>query len=149
MVKSCSSRIQTSRIQSIPVGHGLAVLEPAAQQAEVEGPAVARYAVMRVGVRPARVGEADDGGIALRLQPERDAGAQPVVVGDGLAQAPGIVVIGISDRDGFGIHVSVAGAPAKVRKELAGESAGWIARSAAHYVELSRSYLEQGIGKLP
>lgn len=40
----------------------------------------------------------------------------------------------------------VAGAPAAVRKELTGEAAGWIAGSADHYVELSRSYLEQLIG---
>ncbi|MEX1184342.1 MAG: gamma carbonic anhydrase family protein, partial [Gemmatimonadota bacterium] len=36
----------------------------------------------------------------------------------------------------------VAGAPAKVRKELAGESARWVRESAAHYVALSRRYLE-------
>lgn len=41
----------------------------------------------------------------------------------------------------------VAGTPARIRKELSGESAGWISRSAGHYVELSRSYLEQGIGR--
>jgi carbonic anhydrase/acetyltransferase-like protein (isoleucine patch superfamily) len=40
----------------------------------------------------------------------------------------------------------VAGAPARVRKELAGESAGWVSGSAEHYVELARSYLRQGIG---
>lgn len=40
----------------------------------------------------------------------------------------------------------VAGAPATVRKELSGESAAWISGSAGHYVELSREYLEQGIG---
>lgn len=40
----------------------------------------------------------------------------------------------------------VAGSPAKVRKELEGESAGWIRGSAEHYVELSREYLEQRIG---
>ena len=39
-----------------------------------------------------------------------------------------------------------AGSPAKVRKELEGESAGWIRRGAEHYVELSREYLEQRIG---
>ena len=42
----------------------------------------------------------------------------------------------------------VAGAPARVRKELGGESAGWIRRSADHYVELSRRYLRQGIGRM-
>lgn len=40
----------------------------------------------------------------------------------------------------------VAGSPASVRKELEGESAGWIRGSAEHYVELSREYLEQEIG---
>ena len=40
----------------------------------------------------------------------------------------------------------VAGAPARVRKELAGESADWVLHSAEHYVELSRSYLAQRIG---
>ena len=42
----------------------------------------------------------------------------------------------------------VAGAPARVRKTLEGESAGWIANSARHYVELSRRYLDQGIGRV-
>lgn len=40
----------------------------------------------------------------------------------------------------------VAGSPATVRKTLEGESAGWIRGSAAHYVALSRQYLDQGIG---
>lgn len=37
----------------------------------------------------------------------------------------------------------VAGAPARVRKELAGESARWVRESAGHYVDLSRSYLSE------
>jgi carbonic anhydrase/acetyltransferase-like protein (isoleucine patch superfamily) len=40
----------------------------------------------------------------------------------------------------------VAGAPARVRKTLEGASAGWIKGSADHYVELSRTYLDEGIG---
>lgn len=40
----------------------------------------------------------------------------------------------------------VAGAPARVRKELTGEAARWVRDSSAHYVELSRSYLSQGVG---
>lgn len=43
----------------------------------------------------------------------------------------------------------VAGAPARVRKTLEGESARWIRGSAEHYVELSREYLEQEIGGAP
>jgi carbonic anhydrase/acetyltransferase-like protein (isoleucine patch superfamily) len=42
----------------------------------------------------------------------------------------------------------VAGAPARIRKQLSGESADWVRNSAHHYVELSRSYLAQGIGKV-
>ncbi|MBX6365592.1 MAG: gamma carbonic anhydrase family protein [Gemmatimonadetes bacterium] len=41
----------------------------------------------------------------------------------------------------------VAGAPARVRKELSGEAARWVRSSAEHYVELSRQYLRQGIGR--
>jgi len=36
-----------------------------------------------------------------------------------------------------------AGAPARVKKELDGESLRWIETSAAHYVALSREYLRQ------
>ncbi len=42
----------------------------------------------------------------------------------------------------------VAGAPARVRKQLSGESAGWVRHSAQHYVDLSRRYLDQRIGVL-
>ena len=41
----------------------------------------------------------------------------------------------------------VAGAPARVRKELAGEAAEWVRHSAEHYVELAARYLDQGIGR--
>lgn len=40
----------------------------------------------------------------------------------------------------------VAGAPARVRRELAGDAVHWVRDSAGHYVELSRRYLLQGIG---
>jgi carbonic anhydrase/acetyltransferase-like protein (isoleucine patch superfamily) len=41
----------------------------------------------------------------------------------------------------------VAGAPAKVRKALSGESSNWVRHSADHYVELAHRYLEQGHGR--
>jgi carbonic anhydrase/acetyltransferase-like protein (isoleucine patch superfamily) len=41
--------------------------------------------------------------------------------------------------------VRAAGAPAKVKKELAGEAARWIDISAREYVALSRTYMEQGL----
>lgn len=40
----------------------------------------------------------------------------------------------------------VAGVPGKVKKTLDGSAAEWIARGPKHYVELSRSYLAQGLG---
>ena len=43
-------------------------------------------------------------------------------------------------------RVVVAGVPAQVRKELSGTAAEWIRRSPGHYVELSRTYLDMGIG---
>lgn len=42
-----------------------------------------------------------------------------------------------------------AGAPARVRKELSGESARWVEESAQHYVELARAYRAQQIGEPP
>lgn len=42
----------------------------------------------------------------------------------------------------------VAGVPGVVKKTLGGSAAKWIERSGAHYVELSREYLAQGIGEL-
>ncbi|HEX2165680.1 MAG TPA: gamma carbonic anhydrase family protein, partial [Longimicrobiales bacterium] len=52
-----------------------------------------------------------------------------------------------------GMHVPpntlVAGVPARIRKALTGESAGWVRNSAQHYVELSRSYLDEGLGHPP
>jgi carbonic anhydrase/acetyltransferase-like protein (isoleucine patch superfamily) len=41
--------------------------------------------------------------------------------------------------------VLAAGAPAKVKKTLDGPAAKWIDGSAAEYVALSRSYMEQGV----
>jgi carbonic anhydrase/acetyltransferase-like protein (isoleucine patch superfamily) len=40
----------------------------------------------------------------------------------------------------------VAGAPARVRRELTGDSADWVRTSAQHYVDLARQYRDQGIG---
>ncbi len=42
----------------------------------------------------------------------------------------------------------VAGVPGRVRKSLDGSAAQWVARSWEHYVELSRSYLSEGYGRL-
>ncbi|WP_366924463.1 gamma carbonic anhydrase family protein [Metallumcola ferriviriculae] len=41
-----------------------------------------------------------------------------------------------------------AGAPAKPKKELSGESLWWVEASAKTYVDLANDYLKQGIGKI-
>lgn len=68
---------------------------------------------------------------------------QKATVGDEALIAAGAVV-------GQGAVVPprtlAAGSPAAVKKELQGESLRWIQTSAGHYVELSRSYMAQGIG---
>lgn len=70
---------------------------------------------------------------------------QRATVGEAALVAAGAVV-------GSGAHVPprtlAAGTPARVKKELDGESLRWVTTSAAHYVELSRSYLRQGIGRV-
>lgn len=43
----------------------------------------------------------------------------------------------------------VAGVPGRVRKSLDGSSARWVARSADHYVALSREYLAEGVDRVP
>ncbi len=41
----------------------------------------------------------------------------------------------------------VAGVPGRVKKALEGNAARWVERGGAHYVELSRAYLAQGVGR--
>ncbi len=45
-------------------------------------------------------------------------------------------------------RVVAAGAPATVKKELAGQAAAWIEISSDEYVKLSRLYLAQSIGAI-
>jgi carbonic anhydrase/acetyltransferase-like protein (isoleucine patch superfamily) len=62
---------------------------------------------------------------------ERSLIAAGSVVGEGMQVPPGVLA---------------AGAPAKVKKTLDGQAAKWIDGSAAEYVALSRSYMEQDVG---
>lgn len=66
-------------------------------------------------------------------------------VGEGALIAAGAVVGAGADIPAR--HLA-AGTPARVKKELQGESLRWIETSAGHYVELSRAYLEQGTGRV-
>lgn len=68
---------------------------------------------------------------------------QEAVIGRECLVAAGAVVLEgalIPDRS------VVVGVPGKIRKTLDGSSATWVTRSSAHYVALSRAYLEQGLG---
>lgn len=68
---------------------------------------------------------------------------QGAVIGDeALVAAGSVVPAGLQVPP----RMLVAGVPATLRKELAGESARWVQESAHHYVELGRSYRAQGIG---
>jgi carbonic anhydrase/acetyltransferase-like protein (isoleucine patch superfamily) len=71
---------------------------------------------------------------------------QQAEVGESALVAAGAVV-------GAGARIPprtlAAGTPAVVKRELQGESLRWVTTSAAHYVELSREYLAQGIGRAP
>ncbi|HET6764454.1 MAG TPA: gamma carbonic anhydrase family protein, partial [Longimicrobiaceae bacterium] len=69
---------------------------------------------------------------------------QRAIIGEGALIAAGATV-----PEGAMIPANhlAAGVPARVKKELEGSSAGWVGRSAQHYVELSRQYLGEGVGR--
>jgi carbonic anhydrase/acetyltransferase-like protein (isoleucine patch superfamily) len=70
---------------------------------------------------------------------------QRSVIGEGALIAAGATV---PEGGVIPAHHLAAGVPAKVKKELEGSSAGWVGRSAQHYVDLSRQYLREGIGRV-
>ena len=70
---------------------------------------------------------------------------QEAKVGAGSLVAAGAVVLEGAEIPERSV---VAGVPGKVRKSLEGSAAEWVGRSADHYVELSRKYLAQGIGRV-
>jgi carbonic anhydrase/acetyltransferase-like protein (isoleucine patch superfamily) len=69
---------------------------------------------------------------------------QEATIGAGSLVAANAVVL-----EGFTVPPGslVAGVPAKVRRTLGESSSQWIGRSSSHYVELSRKYLSEGIGR--
>jgi carbonic anhydrase/acetyltransferase-like protein (isoleucine patch superfamily) len=70
---------------------------------------------------------------------------QEAVIGARSLVAAGAVVL---EKTEVPANSLVAGVPARVRKQLDGSAAEWVARGGCHYVKLSRSYLEQGIGRI-
>lgn len=69
---------------------------------------------------------------------------QEAVIGGGSLVAANSVVL---EKTRIPPASLVAGVPGKVRKELEGSAAAFVRRSANHYVDLSRSYLAQGLEK--
>ncbi len=70
---------------------------------------------------------------------------QEVTVGEGSLVAAGAVVLQRTDIPPGSL---VAGVPARVRKQLDGSAARWVERGSAHYVQLSRRYLAEGLGRV-
>jgi carbonic anhydrase/acetyltransferase-like protein (isoleucine patch superfamily) len=66
-----------------------------------------------------------------------------VIGPEALVAALSVVPAGMSVPE----RALVAGAPAVVKKTLEGASAEWIREGGRHYVELSRLYLNEGIGR--
>jgi carbonic anhydrase/acetyltransferase-like protein (isoleucine patch superfamily) len=76
-------------------------------------------------------------------------GMNAVVLQGATVGEESLIAAGATVGDGAEIpprHMA-AGTPAKLKKELAGDSLRWVSTSASHYVELSREYLRQGIGR--
>ena len=79
---------------------------------------------------------------------ETVVGMNAVILQNAVVGARCVVAAGSVVRQGDHIPDGslVAGVPAVVKKTLEGRSASWVEGGGQHYVELSRSYLRQGIG---
>lgn len=55
----------------------------------------------------------------------------------------------VREKADFPARSLVAGVPAMLKKSLEGNAADWVSGGGAHYVELSRRYLEQGLQEDP
>jgi carbonic anhydrase/acetyltransferase-like protein (isoleucine patch superfamily) len=75
-------------------------------------------------------------------------GSNAVVLGGAVVGERSLIAAGSVVGEGAQIpaRVLAAGSPAKVKKPLDGAAAQWIDISAAEYVALSRSYMEEGLG---
>lgn len=69
---------------------------------------------------------------------------QGAVIGEECVLAANTVVL---ERAEIPARSVVAGVPGTVKKSLEGSAAKWVAGGGHHYVELARSYLEQGFGE--
>jgi carbonic anhydrase/acetyltransferase-like protein (isoleucine patch superfamily) len=84
-----------------------------------------------------------------RIERRALIGSNAVVLGGATVGEGSLIAAGSVVGEGAQIPAGVlaAGSPAKIKKTIEGEAAKWIEISADEYVKLSRSYLEQGLGK--
>jgi carbonic anhydrase/acetyltransferase-like protein (isoleucine patch superfamily) len=71
---------------------------------------------------------------------------QNAVIGEECVIAANTVIL---ERAEIPARSVVAGVPGKIKKTLEGGAADWIEGGGQHYVDLSREYLAQGIGRPP
>jgi len=71
---------------------------------------------------------------------------QNAVIGEECLIAANTVIL---ERAEIPARSVVAGVPGKIKKTLEGGAADWIKGGGQHYVDLSREYLAQGIGRPP
>ncbi len=74
-------------------------------------------------------------------------GMSAVILQNASVGAESVVAAGavVTEGAAFPPRSVIAGVPARLRKELDGRAAEWIARGGRHYVELGRRYREAGI----
>ncbi|MDT8342269.1 MAG: gamma carbonic anhydrase family protein [Longimicrobiales bacterium] len=62
-----------------------------------------------------------------------------------------VIAAGAVVKEGFVVpdRSLAAGVPAQIKKALTGTAARWVEGGGSHYVELSREYLAQGLGRAP
>jgi len=79
---------------------------------------------------------------------ETVVGMNAVILQNASIGAQCVIAAGAVVKEGAEIpdRSLVAGVPAVIKKTLEGTSARWVEGGGAHYVELSREYLAQGIG---
>lgn len=78
-------------------------------------------------------------------------GMNAVILQNASIGAESVVAAGavVTEGAAFPERSVIAGVPARLRKELDGRAAEWIARGGRHYVELGRRYRDAGVDRWP
>jgi carbonic anhydrase/acetyltransferase-like protein (isoleucine patch superfamily) len=75
-------------------------------------------------------------------------GSNAVILNEAVIGAKSLIGAGsvVAAKARIPAAVVAAGVPAQVKKELAGDALKWVEHGGPEYVELSRSYLDHGVG---